>query len=67
MRSASTSELPKKLFPERKLILPSLKDPESLNVQIETVRLRGANTNNPVKNLLQMFENLLRRCKNFER
>jgi hypothetical protein len=32
LRSASTSELPKKLSPERELILPSLKDPESLSV-----------------------------------
>jgi hypothetical protein len=48
LRSASTSELPKKLSPERELILPSLKDPESLSVQIETVQLNGVNTNNPV-------------------
>jgi hypothetical protein len=54
LRSASTSELPKKLSPEMELILPTLKDPESLSVQIETVRLNGANTNNLVENILQM-------------
>jgi hypothetical protein len=56
MWSASTSELPKKLLsPERELILPSLKDPESLSVQTETVQLNGINTNNLVENLLQCF------------
>jgi hypothetical protein len=54
LRSASTSELLKKLSLERELILPSLKDPELRSVKIETVRLNGVNTNNLVENLLQM-------------
>jgi hypothetical protein len=55
MRSASTSELPKQLLsPEKELILPSLKDPELLSVQIETVWLNRLNMNNLVENVLQM-------------
>jgi hypothetical protein len=54
LRSASTSELPKKLSPERELILPTLKDPESLCVQIENVGLNWVNTNNHFENLLEM-------------
>jgi hypothetical protein len=55
MQSVSTSELPKKLLsPKREFILPSVKDPESLCVQIETVWLNGVNTYNLVENLLQM-------------
>jgi hypothetical protein len=44
----------KAVSPETVLILPYLKDPESLGVQLETVRLSGASTHNLVENLVQM-------------
>jgi hypothetical protein len=54
IRSTSASELLKKLLsPERELVLPDLKDSDSLSVQIETVRLNGINTTNLVENLIQ--------------
>ncbi|KDR12811.1 hypothetical protein L798_13273 [Zootermopsis nevadensis] len=54
-RSASTADLPLKIVsPDRELILPTFKDPESLSVQLETVRLNGVNTHNLVENLVQM-------------
>jgi hypothetical protein len=53
MRSASTSELPKKLLsPDRELVLPDLKDADSLSVQIETERLNGVKTTDYVKNVI---------------
>jgi hypothetical protein len=48
------SELPKKLLSPGELILPNLRDPESLSVQIETMRLDRVNTNKFVETLLQM-------------
>jgi hypothetical protein len=54
-RSASTLQLPKKIAsPEREHILSDLKDPESLTVQIKTVRLNAANTHSLVENLIRM-------------
>jgi hypothetical protein len=55
-RSASTSEIGKKILsPERELILPPLKDNDSLSVQPETVRLNGVCTKNMIKNLTEMI------------
>jgi hypothetical protein len=65
LRSASTSKLPMKVVsPERELILPNLKDPESLSisVQLETVRLNGASTHNLVENVVQMVLKLPNNC-----
>lgn len=48
LQFALTSEFPKKLlYSERELILSSLKGPESLSLQIETVQRNGFNTNIP--------------------
>jgi hypothetical protein len=42
LRSASVSEIGMKIVsPDRELILPPLKDSNSLSVQLETVRLNG--------------------------
>jgi hypothetical protein len=51
LRLASALELRKKvLYPDRDLILCSLKDPESLSVQIKTMQLNRVNTTNLVEN-----------------
>jgi hypothetical protein len=58
LRSASASELSLKvLSPEREIILPDLKDPGSLSVQLETARL------NLVENLGQM---VLKLCEDVQ-
>jgi hypothetical protein len=55
LRSASTSELSLKVVsPDREIVLPKLKDTESLIVQFETVRLNGASTHSLVENLVQV-------------
>jgi hypothetical protein len=66
MRSASTSELHKKLLsPGREVLLPNLKDSDSLSVQIKTVRLNGVNTTNLVENLVEMVLKLSEEVQNF--
>jgi hypothetical protein len=42
----------KVVSPESELIVPDLKDPESLSVQLETVKLNGAGTHNLVENVV---------------
>jgi hypothetical protein len=61
LRSASTSEVGKKIvFSDRELVLPPLKDNDSLTVQLETVRLNGVCTKN-------MIETSLKWSSNYER
>jgi hypothetical protein len=53
-RSGSTSETVKNMVsPDRKPVLPKLKDNDSLIVQLE-VRLNGICTNNMIENLTEM-------------